>query len=81
MIYRFLTFVVGLILATVGMTYAIIATSYLSTGFGAGEYFHALFTGLEFYLLLFGLVLLILSLFFDDLWKKLRKFIKDRRKF
>lgn len=80
MIYRILTYTLGIVLLSAGLTFMIIYLSLFSIGFGVEEYFDYMFSSYTFYLIPSGILLICLSLFFDSKWKKFIQHRKDRRR-
>ena len=78
--YRILCVVLGIVLTTLGIVYLIIFSSLLSLGFSFSSYLRYVFSNNEIYLLIIGIGLITLSLFFDSKWKKFITYYKDRRK-
>lgn len=79
MIYRILTFSIGLILAACGASFLILYSAYLQLGFSFGNYLALVFTRFETYFLPIGLALMAAALFCDRFWRWLRRITKGRR--
>ena len=63
MIYRILLFLLGLILATIGIMFSILFVSYLEPGYTIIEFFHCVFSHLETYFIPIGITLMVLACF------------------
>lgn len=76
MIYRILVFLLGLFCLTLGLSFMILYLSLFSLGFNLTMYFSYLLSNYTFYLIPAGFLLLMMSIFFDDKW---RRFIEHRK--
>lgn len=63
MIYRILLFLLGLILATIGVMFSILFVSYLEPGYTMSEFFQCIFSHLETYFIPIGITLMVLACF------------------
>ena len=63
MIYRILLFLLGLILATIGIMFSILFVSYLEPGYTINEFFQCVFGHLETYFIPIGIILMVLACF------------------
>lgn len=63
MIYRILLFLLGLILATIGVMFLILFVSYLEPGYTMNEFFQCIFSHLETYFIPIGITLMVLACF------------------
>lgn len=79
MIYRILLYVIGLISLSLGISMMIMYLSLFSLGFSFNEYLEYMFSNYSFYLIPLGILLICLSLFFDNKWNKFIQYRKDRR--
>ena len=63
MIYRILLFLLGLILATIGVMFSILFVPYLEPGYTMNEFFQCIFSHLETYFIPIGITLMVLACF------------------
>lgn len=80
MIYRILLYLIGLISLSLGISMMIMYLSLFSLGFTFNEYLEYMFSNYSFYLIPLGILLICLSLFFDNKWNKFIQYRKDRRR-
>ena len=78
MFYRILIFCLGLFSVVMGITFCVIYCGLFNLGFDLNMYFTFIFYHFEPYLIPIGIILLIFSLGFDNLWSSFIKRRKDR---
>ena len=78
MFYRILMFTIGVILFAIGITFLIMYLSLFSMGFTLNEFLIYFMNNGTFYLLPLGLLMIMVSLFFDSKWKRFILWRKDR---
>lgn len=80
LLYRILCFLGGLVLATLGCVFLIITFSLFAMGASINEYFHYISCQYQLFIFPFGIFMMILSLFFDNMWEYFSKIKEARRR-
>lgn len=77
--YRISFFILGIAMISISSTYFIICLSLFNLGFSLFDYIRYICSNSEMVIFLIGIILLTISLFFDEKWKKFIAYRKARR--